>query len=205
MPLNDAGRRVDNLTDGSVAVVFAALFDTHAAALHRYLSARVGAAVADDLVSDTFVLAIRRRETFDPDRGSARAWLFGIATNQLRHHHREQARHWAGAARLAASEVVAPNGMDDAETRLDAAAIVRRLVPDLLLLSDIDRDILLLNAWAGLEPGQIAEALDLPAGTVRSKLSRLRRQLRRVPLDPAVVELRPGRSAASTLGASHEI
>lgn len=170
------GEPVD-LRGGEVAATFARLFDSHAPGLYRYLAARAGTSMADDLVSETFVLALRRRETFDPLRGSPQAWLFGIASNLLRHHHREQARHLAGVVRLVGQqELLVPDAGLDA--RLDASASVRRLLPDLLRLSDVDRDILLLNAWAGLGPAEIAEALDLPAGTVRSKLSRLRSDLR---------------------------
>lgn len=73
----------------------------------------------------------------------------------------------------------AANAADDGiEQRLDAALAVRRLVPDLLRLDVVDRDILLLNAWAGLSLTEVAAALDMPAGTIRSRLHRLRRDLR---------------------------
>jgi RNA polymerase sigma-70 factor (ECF subfamily) len=47
-------------------------------------------------------------------------------------------------------------------------------------LSVADRDVLLLTSWAGLDTNEIAEALGIPAGTVRSRLHRVRRQLREV-------------------------
>jgi hypothetical protein len=60
---------------------FAALFDRHAAALHRYLTRRLGGSGSDDLVAQTFLVAFERRSRYDPARPDARAWLFGIATN----------------------------------------------------------------------------------------------------------------------------
>lgn len=147
------------------------------------MASRAGAQVAEDLVSETFLTALRNRDTFDPVRGTAQAWLFGIATNLLRNHHRSEVRrsevrHLAATTRhlgQAGDEVTADDGV---EGRLDAAAAVKRLVPDLLRLDGLDRDILLLNAWAGLTLVEIAAALNMPAGTVRSRLHRLRRDLR---------------------------
>lgn len=153
-------------------------FDLYARGIHRYLASRPGAQVAEDLVSETFLAALRNRDTFDPVRGTPQAWLFGIATNLLRKHHRSEVRHLAATTRhlgQAGDDVPADDG---AEGRLDAAAAVKRLVPDLLRLGGLDRDILLLNAWAGLTLVEIAAALNMPAGTVRSRLHRLRRDLR---------------------------
>jgi DNA-directed RNA polymerase specialized sigma24 family protein len=65
--------------DGGSAL--AGLYDRHARELHRYLARRLDAATADDLVAETFLIAWQRRERYRPERGSARAWLYGIATN----------------------------------------------------------------------------------------------------------------------------
>lgn len=66
--------------------VVARLFDEHGAGLLRYLGRRAGGAVAEDLVGDTFTVVIEQLGGFDPARGAERAWLYGIATNLLRHH-----------------------------------------------------------------------------------------------------------------------
>jgi len=161
-----------------VAPAFEQLFDLYAGGIHRYLASRAGAQVAEDLVGETFLIALRNRNTFDPVRGTPQAWLFGIATNLLRNHHRSEVRHLAATTRhfdQAGEDVTADDG---AEERLDAAAAVKRLVPHLLRLDGLDRDILLLNAWADLTLAEIAAALNMPAGTVRSRLHRLRRDLR---------------------------
>ncbi|MEC3982675.1 RNA polymerase sigma factor, partial [Amycolatopsis sp. H20-H5] len=76
----DADDRPD-LCGDDLQAIFQGLFDKHARDVRRYLASRAGPTVADDLVSDTFLIALQRRASYDPARASARAWLFGIATN----------------------------------------------------------------------------------------------------------------------------
>jgi RNA polymerase sigma factor (sigma-70 family) len=158
------------------------LFELHADELHRYLARRVGAA-ADDLVGDTFVAALRGG--FDARRGSARAWLYGIATNLANNHLRRRGREDAATGRLAAA------GPDDSHEsrvvdRVDAQVRAAQLRVAIAALPAADRDVLLLSSWAGLTHQEIAEALGVPAGTVRSRLHRVRRQLRSVAPTVAV-------------------
>lgn len=180
-----AGRRTQcgedcpDLAGSDPEVAFARLFDTYAVALRGYLAGRVGTHAADDLVAETFLLALRKRGEYDPERGPVRAWLFGIATNLLRNHVRQETRRFRATARAAAND----NGIVDgpelrATQRLDAQNAVRELAGALAGLNRIDRDVLLLVSWAGLEPGEVARALGLPASTVRSKLHRVRHRLR---------------------------
>ncbi|MFK0245349.1 RNA polymerase sigma factor [Amycolatopsis azurea] len=161
------------------APVFGMLFDAHAAPLQRYLARRVGTETAHDLVAETFLVALRRRETYRPDAGTARAWLYGIATNLLRHHVRTETRALNATARLAAADQVVSAGHDGrVAERVDAQSRAAQLAGALAELSVADRDTLLLVSWAGLDPGEVAEALGIPAGTVRSRLHRIRRWLR---------------------------
>ena len=69
---------------------FALLFDRHYPALHRFVSARVGAGLADDLASEVFLTAFRRRTRYDLERADARPWLYGIAINVIRGHRRSE-------------------------------------------------------------------------------------------------------------------
>lgn len=173
-----------DLTGGDAADVFGELFDRHAKDLYRYLAARVGASLADDLVADAFVIALRRRETYDPARGTARSWLFGIATNEVRHHHRAEQRHHAATVRLAGQLASISGPEDRVVDRVTAADEVRRLAGALHQLQDLDREILLLSSWAELGSADIGTALSMPAGTVRSRLHRIRTFLRTAAADP---------------------
>jgi RNA polymerase sigma-70 factor (ECF subfamily) len=166
-----------DLSGPEPAAVFGQLFDEHAPTLHRYLARRVGTTIADDLVADTFVTALDQRHRYDPARAGVRPWLYGIASNLLRRHLRDELRALRATARL-----VTERHQDSPENRvaerLDAQARIARLAAALAVLSPDDREVLLLTSWAGLSPVEIAQALDIPAGTVRSRLHRVRRWLR---------------------------
>jgi RNA polymerase sigma-70 factor, ECF subfamily len=175
--------------DGNGAAVFGRLFDDHARGLHGYLGARVGRSAADDLVAETFLIAYRDRARFDPGRGGVRPWLFGIATNLARHHQRSERRGLAAVARLgvvAEAHVDGPAGR--VPDRVDAAADMGRLAGAVSALSTGDRDVLLLTAWAGLAAAEVDAALGIPVGTVRSRLHRVRHQLRGILHDRLDIE-----------------
>ncbi|MFC4858097.1 RNA polymerase sigma factor [Actinophytocola glycyrrhizae] len=104
---------------------FSGLFDRYAPVVHGYLSRRVGT-LADDLLSETFLLAFRGRDGYDPARGPVRAWLFGIATNLLRRHARDEERRYRAFGRAAAALAPAANEFDTSTaSRVDAQALVR--------------------------------------------------------------------------------
>lgn len=156
---------------------FAAIFDRHAAHIMRYLAHRLGRQVADDLVAETFLVAFGTRAKFDLDRPDARPWLYGIATNMVRRRQREDGREY----RLRAAIVPEPNTdghADRVAEQVTAAAMNPLLGAALAGLSSGDRDVLLLVAWEGLSYDEVAQALDIPIGTVRSRLNRARKQVR---------------------------
>jgi RNA polymerase sigma factor (sigma-70 family) len=157
--------------------VFGNVFDRHFAAIHRYVRRRVGIELADDLASETFVQAFRSRSTFATTEEDARAWLFGIASNLLRHHYRTDRRRLLAYARAGAvaQRDADPDGVED---RLDAQAAGPLVARALASLRAQERDVLLLFAWAGLSYEEISEALKIPIGTVRSRLSRARAKAR---------------------------
>ncbi len=156
---------------------FAVLFDRHAADVHRYLARRIGPHHADDLLSEVFLTAFEQRARYDPARGEVRAWLFGIATVLLRRHGRDEVRGLRARARLRGD---GPDGgpADSAIGRADAAAQAGAIAAELAALPRRDRDVLLLHAWADLGYQEIATALEVPVGTVRSRLHRVRNRLR---------------------------
>ncbi|WP_027945215.1 RNA polymerase sigma factor [Amycolatopsis taiwanensis] len=166
------------LSQPDLARVFGRLFDEHAGVLHRYLARRVGATTAEDLVGDTFVIALQQRKSYDPARAGVRSWLYGIATNLLRHYLRTEVRALRATARAAGQSEVHEEHAGRVTDRVDAASRARQLAGALAELAPGDRDVLLLVSWAELSTSEVAEALDIPAGTVRSRLHRVRRWLR---------------------------
>lgn len=157
---------------------FGEIFHRHAGSVHRYAARRAGDAVADDVTSETFLIAFQRRARFDPAREDARPWLFGIATNLIHRHRIATARVLRAMERSAPEAEAVAVDSDDA---LDAQREVARLAGRIRRLSAGDRDCLLLFAWAELSYDEIAEALHIPVGTVKSRLNRARRQLRSTP------------------------
>ncbi len=158
---------------------FAVLFDRHAATVHRYLGRRVGH-LADDLLSETFLIAFRRRGSYRPDHVEVRPWLLGIATNLVHGQVRAEQRRYRALSR-AGVEPDSP-AVDDVEVsdRLSARALRGPLAAALAQLKPRDRDALLLLAWGQLSYEEIAAVLDVPVGTVRSRLHRARTQTRAV-------------------------
>jgi RNA polymerase sigma factor (sigma-70 family) len=154
------------------------LYDAHARDLHRYLARRLDPAVADDLVAETFLVAWEQRARYDPARGTARAWLFGIATNLSRRHARVEANTLRAMAMNAGRATVEEPADAASAARVDAGRKARALAAGLAALRPEERDVLLLVAWAALRPVEIAAALDLDVQTVRTRLHRARTRLR---------------------------
>jgi RNA polymerase sigma factor (sigma-70 family) len=160
---------------------FAELFDRHHAELYRYLRRRAGPSLAADIAAETFLIAFARRDRYRPDGQSVRPWLYGIAHNLLRNHSRSERRQWLAYARHGEMPDVDQSAADafgNADSRADATAAAARIGPILAGLPAGDRDVLLLFAWADMSYADIASTLQIPVGTVRSRLNRARRQLR---------------------------
>jgi RNA polymerase sigma-70 factor (ECF subfamily) len=164
---------------------FAALYDKYCRAVHRYAATRAGESVADDVMAQTFLVAFETRGSFDHQWEDARPWLFGIATNLLRRHHRTEARRLKAFARAAGRDSYG-DGTDRVAERLDAAAATAQLAAVMRKLSPADRECLLLYAWADLTYDGIALATGVPVGTVRSRLNRARRILRDAAAHPLI-------------------
>lgn len=167
---------------------FAALFDRHAPRVHRYLARRLGEQAAADLVGETFLIAFRRRDRYDPGRPDALPWLYGIATTLVGQHRREESRRHRLHLALA-PEPAEPFPIEAVVSRVAAAASRRALLDALAELAPADRDVLLLVAWEQLSYEEVAAALDVPVGTVRSRLHRARRIVRgRLGVNPNATE-----------------
>lgn len=161
---------------------FSVIFDRHFDAIYGYLARRAGGDVADDLASLTFTVAFEQRARFIDGTPSARPWLYGIATNLLHDRRRSDRRADATTAALEADGGArcAADRPADADSALDDPLLATAL-------RDLDssyRDVLLLFAWGELSYEEIATALDVPLGTVRSRLSRAREQLKAALTEP---------------------
>lgn len=157
---------------------FATVFERHFDAIHRFLRARVGAALAEELASETFARAFSSRERYDGTYADARPWLFAIATNLVRGQRRAEARRLAAYARLDPAGAQLAGDEDAVAGRIDAGARGPALGRALQRLPEADRDTLLLVAWAELTYEETARALGVPVGTVRSRLHRARAEVR---------------------------
>ncbi|MEV0661849.1 RNA polymerase sigma factor [Actinomadura luteofluorescens] len=156
---------------------FADLFRRHATEIMRYVTRRLGRDAAEDIVAETFLVAFDRRHRYDAARPDARPWLYGIATNLIRRHRRAEVRGLRALARSGIDPVTEPF-TDAVENRVQAGARSRALARAIAGLPAAQREVLLLVTWAGLTYDEVAEALGVPAGTVRSRMNRIRRKLR---------------------------
>ncbi|MBE1486310.1 RNA polymerase sigma factor [Plantactinospora soyae] len=188
---------------------FALLFDRYYPEIHRFAANRLGPTAADDLAAETFLIAFVKRARFDTgdpadddgapaDRagdagtgrearestgecvpgGHVRAWLYGIATNLVRRQRRSEQRRYRALARAPRDSSVV--GHDERIAAMVSAQSVQRdLAGALASLSARDRDVLLLVALGELTYHEVAAALEIPYGTVCSRLSRARRKVRK--------------------------
>ncbi|MFI6643582.1 RNA polymerase sigma factor [Streptomyces sp. NPDC050504] len=157
--------------------LFAELYTRYAADIHRYAARRLGDAAADDITADTFLAAFRVRGRYDLSRGNARPWLYGIAANLIGKHRRSEVRALRALARTG-HDPVAESWSDRADARVAAKAAYGPVAKALAGLSAGDRHALLLVAWADLSYQEVADALSIPVGTVRSRLNRARKKMR---------------------------
>lgn len=161
---------------------FAAIFDRHHIAVHRYVARRAPRAHADDLASMTFVVAFERRRSFQPASTTALPWLLGIATNLLHERYRRERREHGALVMLRSERapVSAGSTLHGGGEQPGSDELARALAA----LDPGQLDVLLLHAWEELSYEEIAEALGIPLGTVRSRLARARAHLKSTLAEP---------------------
>jgi RNA polymerase sigma factor (sigma-70 family) len=155
----------------SEPTAFEPIFDRHFGAVHRYLHRRAGRELADELTAETFALAFSRRGSCRAS-GSVLPWLYGIATNLLHRYRRAERRQLHAYSRSGVDRSVAYE--DEADARVDGSSLDARLAGALAAMRPRERDALLLYALADLSYEEVALALDVPVGTVRTWLHRAR-------------------------------
>ena len=163
------------MDEADVELAARALHDAHAAALLAWARRRsADDAEAEEVVQETLVRAWRKWHQFDPDRGSERAWLFGIARNVVADRSRRNGR------RLRLLGGVTSLAEDPAEPESELDRVVEQsLVHDALLaLSSAHRAVIVETYFRGLSVRQAAERLAIPEGTVKSRLYHGLRSLR---------------------------
>lgn len=158
-------------------VRFAEVFDRHFASVHRFVDRRLGPDAADSLAGEVFRIAFEVRDRFDVSRSSCLPWLYGIAGKLVLREYRQRHRHRRALGRLHAAAVV-PDGSSEVDARVDARAAWPAVADALARLSEVEREVLLLVAWEDLTYEEVAGALEIPIGTVRSRLHRARARVR---------------------------
>ncbi|MDX3323297.1 MULTISPECIES: RNA polymerase sigma factor [Streptomyces] len=170
---------------------FAVLYEEYARAVYNHAYRLTGDwSTAEEVLSETFLAAWRTRQAIEPEGDSLRPWLLGIATNKARNANRGRGRRLAFLARRPAPEPVADIA-DATAGRVDDARRLAAVQRALGGLRRQEREVLVLCVWSGLDYAEAAEALGVPVGTVRSRLSRARTRLRRLTDE----ELGPAREA----------
>jgi len=170
-----AGRRPKRDTIAPAARFEQLYLDTETK-LFRYLARRVGPTIAEDLMSEAFAIAWQRFDDYDPTRAAFSTWVFGIAINLLRRQARTELYQLALFSRTGIDPT---QGSDEGAIvdRLAASDFWPKVAAELADMDELDRDVLTLYAWAGMSYTAIAETLEIPVGTVRSRMSRARERL----------------------------
>src|SRR5262245_47544316 len=141
-------------------------------AVYGYAARRVGETLGEEIAAETFARALAARHRYD-GREDPLPWLLGIASNLLRRHWRTERRRLQAYARPLTPDVV--HDVVNAREAIEAVARLPRR----------QREVVLLHVWADLSYEQIAHALNIPIGTVRSRLNRARGALGQ---DPTLLE-----------------
>jgi RNA polymerase sigma factor (sigma-70 family) len=136
--------------------------------------------VVADLTADTFVAVITGFESFDPRKGTARAWLFGIAAHVYASYCHAYSRQQHQLRRLAGRRELDQDEVEELLERIDAERAGRGLLAELARLPERERAVIDLVDIAGLRPKEAAAALGLTPGTARMRLMRARARLRKL-------------------------
>jgi RNA polymerase sigma-70 factor (ECF subfamily) len=176
-----AGTRTGERPAGTgAAAEFERLYRANVDAVTAYFARRtVDPQVVADLTADTFVAVITGFGSFDPRKGTARAWLFGIAGHVYAAHCAAYSQQQHRLERLGGRRELDQDQVDELLERIDAERAARGLLAELARLPEQDRAVIDLVDIAGLQPREAAAALGLPPGTVRMRLMRARARLRK--------------------------
>lgn len=167
---------------------FAGVFDRHREQVRAYCARRSGSLdAADDLVSIVFLEAWRRRTDVELVHDSVLPWLYGVASRTVQRRTRTTLRHRrlldrlsshaSGSSADPAGDPVLADHADEVAARVDDERHLRQVTTALSRLGRLDQEVLLLCLWQELDHASAAIALQVPVGTVKSRLSRARSRL----------------------------
>ena len=153
---------------------FGELYLAHVHRVLGWLQSRTySAQVAADLCAETFAVALEQADRYDPERGEAGAWLFGIARNQLRRYQRTEAVDRRARERLA---ITTPSVADDELDLVDRAIdrpLLEQMVSDALAqLSESVADALRHRVLEGLPYDEVARRCGCSEVAARARVSR---------------------------------
>lgn len=165
---------------GGDAEAFGEIYTRHARAVHDYCLWRTAdPQAAEDAAATVFLEAWRHRDRLALQTDSAAALLFGIANNVVRGHWRTSRRQGEALVRLRGAVLSDGPGPESAViARVDAFRHVREAAEVIKSLPQRERQVLALIADGDLSYEEAASALEVPIGTVRSRLARARNRLR---------------------------
>jgi RNA polymerase sigma factor (sigma-70 family) len=164
---------------GYAAAEFERLYRANVEAVTSFFARRsADPQTVADLTADTFVQVIISFGAFDPAKGTARAWVFGIARRVYAAHCEAESQRWNKVARLAGRRELDRDQVEELLDRIDAERTSRRLVTELGALPVLDRAVVELVDIAGLRSREAASVLGVSAGAVRIRLMRARARLR---------------------------
>ncbi len=131
-----------------------------------------------DLTSETFVQAIGSLATFDPGKGTIRAWFLGIARRVYARHCADLSDGRDAAARYAGQRALANDEIEELMSRIDAERRGAQLLEHWSQLPELERAAIELVDLSGLTPRDAAATLGVSSGTLRVRLHRARARLR---------------------------
>jgi RNA polymerase sigma-70 factor, ECF subfamily len=155
---------------GTIALDFDALYRAARDDVFAYVATLLhDRGAAEDVTALAFERAFRKRKSFDPARGSQRAWLFGIARNAAL----DELRRLKRTAPLDAEPVAPEDDLDRALRR----AVVRTALAE---LPARDRELIALKFHAGLDNSELAEVLGVSVSNAGTRLHRALTKLREI-------------------------
>src|SRR5215472_735562 len=168
----------DVLTDAEAVERFQGLYAEHYRRVYAYAMSMAGRQLADEVVSEVFLVAWRRLADVPTP---ALPWLLTVARHVISSQFRAAARQQSISAELRAwvteAELAAPDVAEEVSERI---AVLSALAS----LPEPDRDLLTLVAWHGLKPGEAARVMGCSTAAYFVRLHRARRRLERAMADP---------------------